>query len=287
MSKINKNLRYYFLGLLFLAAVFVWYAVFKETRKDLLVAFLDVGQGDAVFIQTLDGKQIMVDGGPPNKTVLRQLSRIMPFYDRTIDAVILTHPHLDHYGGLINVLRKYKVGLILDSGSENDESSGFADYQKAVEAEKSFYAQAKRGMKINLGGGAYLDILLPVINDKNIPPHDAMVVSKLVYKNNSFLLTGDMEDNLENYLLAPGARNLKSNVLKVGHHGSRTSTSEMFLGSVSPDFAVISAGAENKYGHPHKEIMERLEKFETPVLRTDEEGTIKIFSDGERISIAD
>ena len=280
MSSIAKNLKYYFLGALFLGTIFVWCAVLAETRNGLKVAFLDVGQGDAIFIEAPNGNQILVDGGP-NKAVLRGLSKQMPFYDRTIDAVILTHPHLDHYAGFNEVIKKYKVSLEIDSGTKN-KGAGFVEFENLIKGKKIKRLYAKRGMRVNLDKNLYLDILLPAVNGENLSEHDGMLVSRLVYKNNSFLLAGDMEDNLENFLLGLGD-SLKSNVLKVGHHGSKTSTSEKFLGRVNPDLAVISAGQGNKYGHPHKEVTGRLARFEIQTLRTDEKGTIVLKSDGEKI----
>ena len=280
MSSIVKNFKYYFLGTLFLGAIFVWYAVLAETRIGLKVAFLDVGQGDAIFIEAPNGNQFLIDGGP-NKSVLRELSKQMPFYDRTIDGIILTHPHLDHYAGLNEVLKKYKVSLEMDSGTKV-KGAGFGEFENLVKGKNIKSLYAKRGMRINLDKDLYLDILLPVINDENLSEHNGMLVSRLVYKNNSFLLTGDMEDNLENFLLSFGD-NVKSDVLKIGHHGSKTSTSEKFLGLVNPELAIISAGKNIKYGHPHKEVTDRLAQFEIPTLRTDEKGTIILKSDGGKI----
>ena len=282
MSLIAKNFKYYFLGVLFLGAIFVWYAALAETRSGLKIAFLDVGQGDAIFVEAPNGNQILIDGGP-NKSVLRELSKQMPFYDRSIDAVILTHPHLDHYAGFNEVLKKYKVSLEMDPGTKN-KGAGFYEFENLIKNKNIKRLYAKRGMRINLDKDLYLDILLPVMNNENLSEHDGMLVSRLVYKNNYFLLTGDMEDNLENYLLVLGD-DLKSDALKVGHHGSKTSTSESFLGWVNPDLAIISVGQGNKYGHPHKEVTDRLARFEIPTLRTDEKGTIVLKSDGDKIVI--
>jgi len=283
MSSIAKNFKFYFLGALFLGAIFVWYAVLAETRSGLKVAFLDVGQGDAIFIEAPNGNQLLIDGGP-NKAVLRELAKQMPFYDHSIDGIILTHPHLDHYGGFIDVLDSYQINFEMDSGNNNPESKGFDVYVKKLEEEKAKRIFAKRGMRVNLDKEIYLDILLPVINKEGMSAHDEMVVARLVYGNNSFLLTGDMEDNFENFLLSFGD-SLKSDVLKIGHHGSLTSTSESFLGWVKPSLAIISVGKNNKYGHPKKEIMERLAKFEISTLRTDEKGVIVLKSDGEKIVV--
>ena len=282
MSLIAKNFKYYFLGVLFLGAIFVWYAALAETRSGLKIAFLDVGQGDAIFVEAPNGNQILIDGGP-NKSVLRELSKQTPFYDRSIDAVILTHPHLDHYAGFNEVLKKYKVSLEMDPGTKN-KGAGFYEFENLIKNKNIKRLYAKRGMRINLDKDLYLDILLPVMNNENLSEHDGMLVSRLVYKNNSFLLTGDMEDNLENYLLVLGD-DLKSDALKVGHHGSKTSTSESFLGWVNPDLAIISVGQGNKYGHPHKEVTDRLARFEIPTLRTDEKGTIVLKSDGDKIVV--
>ena len=119
MDRFLKGFKYYFLGLLFLAAIFVWYAVLKESRNGLLVAFLDVGQGDAIFIEASNGNQILVDAGP-NKKVLSELSKIMPFYDRSIDMIIESHPDSDHIGGMIDVLRRYKIGAVIETGVDSD-----------------------------------------------------------------------------------------------------------------------------------------------------------------------
>ena len=263
-----------------MGAVFVWYAVLTETRAGLKIVFLDVGQGDAIFVEAPNGNQILIDGGP-NKAVLRELAKQMPFYDRTIDGIILTHPHLDHYAGLNEVMKKYKVSLEMDPGTKV-KGAGFGEFENLIKLKNIKSLYAKRGMKINLDKDLRLDILLPVINDENLSEHDGMLVSRLVYKNNSFLLTGDMEDNLESFLLSFGD-SIKSDVLKIGHHGSKTSTSEKFLGLVNPELAIISAGKNNKYGHPHQEVTERLSVFEIPILRTDEKGAIIVKSDGEKI----
>ncbi len=284
MRKLKNNFKYFFVIFLFAAAVLVWYAVFWESRSGLAVAFLDVGQGDAIFIQTENGNQVLVDGGQ-NKKVLSELGKVMPFYDRSIDMVIETHPDEDHIGGLTEVLKRYEVGLVMESGV--DSKSAVYEEIKNVTAEKEIKnILARRGMKINLDEGVYLLILFPDRDVSKLDSNYGSVVAKLVYGKNSFLLTGDSPKAVESYLVFLDAKNLKSDVLKVGHHGSDTSTSEIFSGYVSPEYAVISVGKENKYGHPRKEILERLKQFGAAVFRTDESGAVKMKSDGNIITVA-
>lgn len=281
-EKIKKQFKYYFLGLLFLAAVFVWYAVFREGRKGLEIDFLDVGQGDAIFIQAANGNQVLLDSGP-NKKVLNELSKVMPFYDRSIDVIIESHPDNDHITGFIDVLKKYNINAVMESGVEVD-TPAYEELEKVIKDKNIQKILAKKGIRINLGDDIYLDILLPVVNNPNFSPHDGMVVLKLNYGKNSFLLTGDLEKKMENYLVNID-NNLKSDVLKIGHHGSKTSTSEVLLGYVNPDYAIISVGKNNKYGHPNQEVLDRLNQFGIKIFRTDEKGTIKIKSDGENLQI--
>jgi competence protein ComEC len=281
-EKIKKQYKYYFLGFLFLTTIFVWYAVFAENREGLEVDFLDVGQGDAIFIQAPNGNQVLLDSGP-NKKVLSELSRVMPFYDRSIDLAIESHPDNDHIAGFIDVFKKYNISVVMESGAEVD-TPVYQELENIIKQSNIQKVLAKRGMRINMGNGVYLDVLLPVINNPNFSPHDGMVVLKLNYGQNSFMFTGDMESKMEKYLISID-KNLTSNVLKIGHHGSKTSTSEAFLGYVNPDYAIISVGKNNRYGHPSQEVLERLNQFKIPILRTDEKGTIKIKSNGENLQI--
>ncbi len=252
-----------------------------------MVAFLDVGQGDAIFIQAENGNQILLDGGP-NKAVLRQLGNVMPFYDRSIDMIINSHPHADHLAGLVEVLKRYDISSAVESGT-NSNTPEYQEWEKSISDKKIPHFYGKRGMKINLDKNLYLEILLPAVDTKNLDPHTGMLVVKLVYANTSYLLMGDAEKNLENYLVSldgsPPAGGLKTDILKIGHHGSSKSTSESLLGFANPQYAVISVGKDNSYGHPHKETLNILNKFGFEILRTDETGLIKTKSDGENILV--
>jgi len=283
MDNFKKYYKWYFLVFIAAIAFFVWYAVFRESRKELSVWMLDVGQGDGIFIEAPSGGQILIDGGP-NKKILQELGNIMPFYDKQIDAVLLTHPHEDHLNGLIEVLKKYRVLAVLESGNKSDNAS-YKEFENTIKQKNIPRFFIKKGTKININENAVLDILLPVFTIKNGDIHNQMVVAKLNYGKTDFLFTGDMEKNLENYLVLTKKENLKSDVLKIGHHGSRTSTSEEFLGWVFPQIALISAGQNNSYGHPTKEILNRLDSFAVKIFRTDLDGRIKIKSDGETIEV--
>jgi len=261
MKFIGKYFKEVVLIGLILSVFGVWIAVYARTpSKSLRVYFLDVGQGDAIFIETPSKKQVLIDGGK-NKKILSLLGRYMPFGDRSIDIVIGTHPDLDHVGGLIPVRERYKIGLELDQ------------------------ITARRGQVIDFGDGSKLIILFPNQDVSNWETNDGSVVAKLEYSNSSFLFTGDATIKTENILINLNKGVLDSDVLKAGHHGSRTSTSLDFAESVSPEYAIISAGLNNSYGHPHQEALNILEKVAAKVLSTAELGTIKFQTDGEKLEI--
>ncbi|MFA4890344.1 MAG: ComEC/Rec2 family competence protein [Candidatus Paceibacterota bacterium] len=283
MQSFRKNFKWYFVGVLFLAAFFVWYAVYAESRQELEVDFLDVGQGDAIFIQASNGNQILIDAGP-NKAVLRELSKVMPFYDRSIDMVIESHPDSDHIGGLPEILNRYDVGVVMESGV-NTDSAVYAETEKLISEKNIKKILARKETRVNLGDGGYMDILFPDRDVAGMDTNDASIIMKLQYGSKSFLFTGDSPAKMEKYLISLDGKNLDADVLKVGHHGSKTSSSQEFLGYVSPEYAVISVGKDNKYGHPHQEILDRFQKFGINILRTDQLGAIKIKSDGENFKI--
>jgi len=275
------------LGVLLLTLInfFVWYAVFAEDREvELTIAFLNVGQGDAIFIDSPMGNQVLIDGGGPDGKVLRSLSRVMPFYDRSIDMVIATHPDQDHIGGLAEVFKRFDVLAYMDPAIPND-TGAFVALQSAVEAENIEHkVVARRGMKIILSKSAYLEVLFPDRDVSGVSnTNDGSIVAKLVYGNTEVMLTGDSPEKIEKYLASIDGLHLKSDILKLGHHGSKTSSSGEFLSVVDPELAIISAGKDNRYGHPHQEVLDRLEGLKIKSLRTFEEGTIVFVTDGQVI----
>lgn len=284
MQKFREHLHWYILGLIFAVTVLIWYAVATEDRGGkLTVAFLNIGQGDAIFIESPTGTQMLIDGGPGG-VVLRELGKVMPFYDRTIDMLLVSNPDQDHLSGFLDILRSFKVSVVVEPGTVG-ASADYRSLAEALSTEGVSHLMARRGQRLDLGGGAYFEILFPDREVSGLDTNDGSIVGKLVYGTTSFLFPGDASSAIEAYVASLDKEYLNVDVLKVGHHGSRTSTSESLLGFASPAMAVISAGKDNRYGHPHAEVVERLKQFEVETLGTYERGTIIMESDGERIRV--
>ncbi|MBK8987991.1 MAG: DNA internalization-related competence protein ComEC/Rec2 [Chloroflexi bacterium] len=266
-------------SLVVLLLVGSWWASQPDGR--LHVAFLDVGQGDAIFIQTPTGRQILVDGGNFPSVLTDRLGRHMPFWDRDIDILIATHPDADHVTGLTALFDRYQVGRVITNGQGLGESAIYDAVLQAAAAQGTPVHRALAGEVIEIGDGVRLEVLHPgavLTGDRN----ENSVVLRLVYGDFSALLTGDADEASEAVMLANG-RSLASLVLKAGHHGSQTSSSPPFLQAVQPQVLIISSGADNKFGHPHPEVLEWAQKLGTAVLRTDELGTIEVSTDGQQM----
>ncbi|OGG63249.1 hypothetical protein A3C21_03835 [Candidatus Kaiserbacteria bacterium RIFCSPHIGHO2_02_FULL_59_21] len=272
--------------ILFALAIGIWYAVISEDRGGkLTVSFLNVGQGDAIFIDAPSGRQALIDGGR-GRVVLRELARASPWWDRSIDVVVATHPDLDHIGGLPDVLARYRVGLVMRSSVLDEGSADSAAFDAAADAEAKQGAAllvAKRGQIIDLGGGASMEVLYPDRDVSGVETNAGSIVARLVYGETAFMLTGDAPQAIEEYLALLDGKELHSNVLKAGHHGSKTSSSELFIGFVSPEYAVFSRGCDNSYGHPHAEVVALFKRFEIPALDTCKDGAITFVSDGTTV----
>lgn len=267
-----------------LAAIPLFWLVYQTPHR-LEVDFLDVGQGDAILIKAPGGQNILVDGGP-DKSVIKRLGENLPWWDKQIDLMILTHPHDDHVTGLIDVLKRYQVKKILYTGVVHN-APNYLTWLKLVRDKKVPVTIADQAETIDLGEQAKLEILYPgesllgkTFNDLN----QSSIVAMLSYGQNKFLLTGDAGLEVEDKLIETGA-DLKAEVLKVGHHGSEYSTTEKFLEKVRPAIAVIEVGKGNQFGHPNLRIIKRLERVGARIYRTDEAGTIKLVSDGQQIKI--
>ncbi len=214
----------------------------------LHVYFLDVGQGDAIFVKTGSGRQILIDGGPDN-TILRRLGEIMPFYDKSLDLVVATHPDADHLAGLVSVLEKYRVDQILETGLAC-ATSLCRGWEETKEKEDARVALAYREQEVEAGDNVSLLVLHPFESQKGkilTKRNNGGIVLKLLYGSQSVLLTADIEKQIENKLVLSQA-DLDADFLKIAHHGSKTSTTDSFLKAVSPLAAFIEVGEHNRYG---------------------------------------
>lgn len=272
------------LAALALVTIVAWLAVVQFPDGKLHVVFLDVGQGDAIFVETPGGVQILIDGGPQGSALLAELGRIMPFWDRTLDLVVLTHPHRDHITGLIPALERFAVRAVV-AREQPGESELDGAWEAALAAEGARLIRGQAGTRMELSGGVTLDILHPaaelVATGEGRTNNNAVVI-RLVYRDVAILLPGDIQADVERELVRSGAY-LDSTLLKVPHHGAKTSSSPEFLAAVRPQVAVISVGAENDFKHPSREVLERLAG--TMVYRTDQNGRVTVTSDGHTLWI--
>ncbi|MEX2227133.1 MAG: DNA internalization-related competence protein ComEC/Rec2 [Dehalococcoidia bacterium] len=248
----------------------------------LSVTVLDVGQGDAILIETPAGHDILVDGGP-GAAVVRALGEELPWHDRSIDIVVVTHAQADHATGLLDVFDRYDVRRVI-TGADDQDSLVARAITDAIHDERAIHDVVTGGTTIDLGDGVLLEVLSPAVDgDTSGSANDRALVLRIAWGEVSFLLASDIEAATERGLVASGAP-LGSTVLKVAHHGSATSTTREFLDAVRPAVAVISAGADNSFGHPHADVLARLDDYaETYTTATD--GTVRLRTDGRRLWI--
>ncbi len=253
----------------------------KETdfpAEEFEVHFIDVGQGDAVFLDA-PGKDLLVDGGDRGYTVVNYLEGLGV---DSLDLVIGTHPHADHIGGLINVMEEVPVGEIIDPGVLHTTET-YEDYIDIIDSKNITYTEGRVGMEWDLGAGITMQVIHPRSPSED-HLNNASIVTRVTYGEVSFMLTGDAEQEAEQEILNRDY-NLDSTILKVGHHGSSTSTTRAFLDAVSPELAVIMCGQDNPYGHPHDETLASLKQAGIDIYRTDLQGTIVITTDGETYEV--
>lgn len=238
------------------------------------VYFLDVGQGDGILIKTPENHQILVDGGPEN-FILGELIEVMPFFDKSMDLVILTHPHADHISGLIEVLKRYHVENVLITGVDY-KSPEYTEFLNEISAQnvRVFWAEEDTDFKF---GEVLVDVIYPEMQlnfDKFGNINNSSIAMMIKFRDKKILLTGDLELEGETELIKTGT-NLKADIFKAGHHGSRTSSSLNLLKLVRPKAVIIQSGKGNSYGHPHEETLKKLRKLGIKVYRNDEMGRVE------------
>jgi len=262
-----------------LASVLVWLVILGSPGDRLSVTFLDVGQGDAILIRSPAGHNILVDGGPNGEAITAALGRHLPFWDRHLHLVVLTHPDQDHLAGLVTVLERYDVDQVL-APALTDDSAAVRAWQEAIAERDIPQREAFAGQWVDLGDGARLSVVYPPQELLAADEDDSSLVLKVSLGEAAFLLTGDIGAEGEASLVSNHA-DLRTPVLKVAHHGSRASTTAAFLAAVQPLTAVISVGADNSYGLPAAETLDRLGS--RPVFRTDLNGDVEMSTDGRKL----
>jgi competence protein ComEC len=278
----KKYFKIYLLILLVIANVLIFSLAHERSQHELTVAFLDVGQGDAIFIETPSGRQMLIDGGLPGGAVLRELGKVMPFYDRSIDVILATHADQDHIGGLNDVLNRYSVNLFVRTMTTST-SAVFESLLATAEKKKIKQEIITAPENVDFGDGSHFDILFPDEDTSGWETNESSIVGKMIYGDSSFLLTGDSPILIEKYLVEKYGPVLKSDVLKAGHHGSKYSSSELYVETVSPAYSVISAGLNNSYGHPTQEVLDILAKYKSKIAETLGKGSVIFKSNGQTI----
>jgi len=269
--KKQKNLKLIILGLIILSFVLVVCVPFNNKKAE--IDFLDVGQGDSSLIKLPNKKFILIDGGPDN-LVLKRLGENMPFYRRQIDLIILSHPHDDHIIGLLEVINRYKVGAIIYVGEEHNPEL-LALLLERARNKNIKLIDLKNEININYSSACSWRLLNPeslgVKEDDN-----NSIVAKLNCGQLSALFSGDNNSTVEAALLKT-KYDWSAKVLKASHHGSKTANSEAFFWAVKPGLLTISVGANNRFGHPNQEVLERAKKLQIQIKRTEKIGTIRFF----------
>ncbi len=268
------------------AAALVWATAMSMPDGNLHVLFADVGQGDATLVVTPNGHSVLVDGGPDGSAAARLLDSALPFWDRSVDMVVLTHPHADHARGLLEVLRRYEVARVMERSVDHG-GMVYEQWRRLAEREGAVSIEAVGGQRFSVDGTLF-EVLWPPVelpSGTSSDLNNASVVLRVSYGETSFLLAADIHADAEARLVELAS--VDSDVLKVPHHGSRTSSSAEFLDAVSPVAAVISVDAESRHGHPHPEVVHALTARlpRDNLGLTSENGTIEFVSDGRRLMV--
>ena len=280
MLKLNQVIL--IIGLVIVFDVFIWWQIiFFGPSQNTELYFLDIGQGDSELVILPGGVKVLIDGGPDNK-VLGQLGSVFRSTDRYIDLVVMSHPQTDHFNGLIDILRRYKVGAFISSG-KGGKAQSFGELQKAIGDNKVPAIVLGEGDKIQYGDNRF-DILSPSANLlESAEPNDWALVMKLISQGANALFTADIDSKIEKDLVQK--YDMAIDILKVAHHGSNFSSSDEFLKGATPKVALIEVGEKNTYGHPTPQALQRLLAVGAQILRTDLDGTIKLLVSSSTINV--
>ncbi|MES2224648.1 MAG: MBL fold metallo-hydrolase [Patescibacteria group bacterium] len=242
------------------------------------VYMLNIGQGDSFLIVADDGRKMLIDGGL-DTTILSELSKVLPSGDDTIDVVLATHPDADHIGGLQYVFQRYRVGMFLTADVGTDTKT-YTDMYKQVLAEGIPAYYVRHGMMVSLAPNATFTVLFPDRDTSMWKTNEASVVGRLNVGSRSILFTGDSPSSVESFLVKAEPLELHADLLKLGHHGSKYSSSAEYLKAVAPTLGLVSAGVDNKYGHPNADVLGRLDAAVIPWVSTQQKGTVEFYTDG-------
>lgn len=286
MNNFKFNNKFFkILSSIFIVIIFILFFNLNNNanfKNKMIIHYIDVGQGDCILIQ-VNNKNLLIDSGPSTnrKDLLNYLKKINI---KKFDYIIATHPHDDHIGNMDTIIKRYNVEKFY-SPKVTTSSDTFDSLLSALVDKNLKINVLKKGTnQINLGKNANLKVLSPKKDFTSDNLNNYSPIIKINFLNNSFLFTGDAETSDENLVLFEN-NDLKADVLKVGHHGSSTSTSLDFLNSVDPSVAIISVGKNNSYGHPSQKVLSLLDESNIKTLRTDISGNIIVISDGKNISI--
>lgn len=289
---IDKKYRSVLTAIIFLLVIdaIIWSLIVfpRNHGADLQLYFLDVGQGDSALVvlppalPSGNSVKILIDGGPPNQKALQALAEIFSPNENYIDLMIMSHPQLDHFGGFIDIIKKYKIGALIGNGRTNSIPA-YQDLEKFLTAYQIPYIVLKEGDSIQYRDAGFA-VLGP--NERNLQSkelNDTMIVLKLIYGKLNVLYTGDIGANVESELIKK--YDVSAQILKVGHHGSKFSSSANFLAQVRPAISIIEVGAKNLYGHPTREALGRLTAAGAQIFRTDRQGTIKVVNHNDNLKV--
>lgn len=284
--KNTQHISLFTLAILLAGFVFSFFGQPAQSEGYLRLAFLDIGQGDATLITTPNNQQILIDGGESYDS-LSKAFQLLFIRNMPVALVAATHNHNDHIGGLVKFIENYPPQEVWISGAIHTSQVyiSFLEALKAAKAKGTIVKNVSSGEEKTIDG-VKLKVIYPNKDYSQKRPahqHDANLVIVINYGASRFLLTGDLEQKNEDELVSTFYKDIKANVLKVSHHGSKYSTGNEFLEIVDPSIAVISVGADNRYNHPSKETIDRLNKAGAKILRTDQNGTIIIKTDGDKI----